>query len=110
MSSSVAPFDTIAELQNLIVDTKMTDADTAPNGQTEEQAPEQTETKNTFSLNDLSKHDSCESCWVAIHGKVYDVTAFLEEHPGGDDVVLENSGALIPLPLCTQCADRTRCN
>lgn len=30
--------------------------------------------------------------WTVIHGKVYDVTAFLAEHPGGAAVLEENSG------------------
>jgi len=29
---------------------------------------------------------------LIIHNKVYDVTKFLEEHPGGEEVLIENSG------------------
>lgn len=29
---------------------------------------------------------------MSIHGKVYDVTKFLEEHPGGEEVMLEVAG------------------
>ncbi|KZV77493.1 hypothetical protein PENSPDRAFT_679048 [Peniophora sp. CONT] len=32
------------------------------------------------------------SCWVIIKGKVYDVTEFLPEHPGGQKVVLQWAG------------------
>merc|ERR1711907_335857 len=32
---------------------------------------------------ELKKHDSKDSCWVALYGKVYDFTDFLEEHPAG---------------------------
>jgi len=32
-------------------------------------------------------------CRCSLAGKVYDVTAFLEEHPGGYDVILTSSGA-----------------
>jgi L-lactate dehydrogenase (cytochrome) len=31
----------------------------------------------------LKEHSSKESCWILIHNKVYDVTKFLNEHPGG---------------------------
>ncbi len=31
---------------------------------------------------ELSRHNNASDCWVAIKGKVYDVTAFLYEHPG----------------------------
>ncbi|KAI0200388.1 FMN-dependent dehydrogenase-domain-containing protein [Astrocystis sublimbata] len=41
---------------------------------------------------DVAKHDSKESCWVVIHGKAYDVTEFLPEHPGGMKIILKYAG------------------
>ncbi|WOG85943.1 hypothetical protein DCAR_0105136 [Daucus carota subsp. sativus] len=41
-----------------------------------------------FTLSQVSKHNNPKDCWLIIEGKVYDVTKFLEEHPGGDDVLL----------------------
>ncbi|KAF4667794.1 Cytochrome b2, mitochondrial precursor [Perkinsus chesapeaki] len=41
---------------------------------------------------ELSKHTTKESCWMAIHGKVYDLTAFIHEHPGGSAILLRHSG------------------
>ncbi|KAI5866626.1 FMN-dependent dehydrogenase-domain-containing protein [Durotheca rogersii] len=41
---------------------------------------------------EVSKHDSKDSCWVVIHGKVYDVTEFLPEHPGGMRIILKYAG------------------
>lgn len=41
---------------------------------------------------ELSRHDHRESCWKAIHGKVYDVTDFLEVHPTPVSVMLEWCG------------------
>jgi cytochrome b involved in lipid metabolism len=41
-----------------------------------------------YSLAEVQKHKDREDCWVIIHDKVYDVTQFLEEHPGGDEVIL----------------------
>ncbi|KAI1399120.1 FMN-dependent dehydrogenase-domain-containing protein [Hypoxylon fuscum] len=41
---------------------------------------------------EVSKHDSKESCWVVIHGKAYDVTEFLPEHPGGMGIILKYAG------------------
>ena len=32
---------------------------------------------------ELAKHSTKESLWIAIHGHVYDMTKFLDEHPGG---------------------------
>ncbi|KAK9013706.1 hypothetical protein V6N11_041705 [Hibiscus sabdariffa] len=37
-------------------------------------------------------HKDRTDCWLLISGKVYDVTQFLEEHPGGDEVLLAASG------------------
>ncbi|KAI0242515.1 hypothetical protein L0F63_001285 [Massospora cicadina] len=31
---------------------------------------------------ELAQHNSAASCWIAVRGKVYDVTFFLERHPG----------------------------
>ncbi|KAI0852530.1 FMN-dependent dehydrogenase-domain-containing protein [Daldinia vernicosa] len=41
---------------------------------------------------EVAKHNSKESCWVIIHGKAYDVTEFLPEHPGGMGIILKYAG------------------
>ncbi|GER50430.1 cytochrome b5 [Striga asiatica] len=41
---------------------------------------------------EVAKHNQKEDCWLIIWGKVYDVTSFLEEHPGGDDALLAATG------------------
>ncbi|KAI9851543.1 MAG: Cytochrome b2, mitochondrial precursor [Thelocarpon superellum] len=41
---------------------------------------------------EVSKHDSRQSCWVIVHGKAYDVTEFLPEHPGGPKIILKYAG------------------
>lgn len=45
-----------------------------------------------YTLEQVSEHSSSHDCWLIIGGKVYDVTRFLEEHPGGDDVLLSATG------------------
>jgi len=45
-----------------------------------------------FTKEEISNHCSTYSCWVIIRDKVYDVTPFIREHPGGMDVLLENAG------------------
>lgn len=37
---------------------------------------------------DVAKHASSSSCWTAINGKVYDVTAWIGQHPGGQRAIL----------------------
>lgn len=41
---------------------------------------------------EVSKHRTRESCWIVIHDKVYDVTGFLESHPGGANILIRSSG------------------
>ncbi|XVF33108.1 hypothetical protein REPUB_Repub17cG0140000 [Reevesia pubescens] len=48
--------------------------------------------QKVFVYEDLAKHNESNDCWLLISGKVYDVTPFLEEHPGGDEVLLAASG------------------
>ena len=45
-----------------------------------------------FSIEEVSNHKTKESMWIVMNNKVYDITNFLEEHPGGDDVLLEKGG------------------
>jgi L-lactate dehydrogenase (cytochrome) len=41
---------------------------------------------------DLAKHNTKQSCWIAIHGKVYDVTNFTAQHPGGASILYKYGG------------------
>ncbi|KAE8710167.1 Cytochrome b5 isoform A [Hibiscus syriacus] len=45
-----------------------------------------------YAMQEASQHNTKDDCWVVIDGKVYDVTSYLDEHPGGDDVVLAATG------------------
>ena len=45
-----------------------------------------------LSAEEVRRHDTDKSCWIAVHGEVYDVTEFLEEHPGGYDIIVATSG------------------
>ncbi|CAH1968558.1 unnamed protein product [Acanthoscelides obtectus] len=49
-------------------------------------------TSKQFSLEEVKKHSDNKSTWVVIHNNVFDVTAFLNEHPGGEEVLLEQAG------------------
>jgi len=46
-------------------------------------SPTKTSEKKSYSLEDIAEHNKRESCWMAINGKVYDVTKFVGRHPGG---------------------------
>jgi len=45
-----------------------------------------------YSLKEVAEHKDKTSTWLIIHDKIYDVTKFLEEHPGGEEVLLEQAG------------------
>uniref|UniRef100_A0A5B7BHU1 Cytochrome b5 heme-binding domain-containing protein n=1 Tax=Davidia involucrata TaxID=16924 RepID=A0A5B7BHU1_DAVIN len=45
-----------------------------------------------FTLAEVSEHNNAKDCWLVISGKVYNVTKFLEDHPGGDEVLLSATG------------------
>uniref|UniRef100_A0A3P9NZW9 Cytochrome b5 n=1 Tax=Poecilia reticulata TaxID=8081 RepID=A0A3P9NZW9_POERE len=46
-----------------------------------------------FRLSEIEEQNSFKSTWIIIHHKVYDVTKFLDEHPGGEEVLREQAGA-----------------
>ena len=45
-----------------------------------------------ITLDELAEHDGAESCWKAIHGRVYDITDYVPDHPTDDEVILEWCG------------------
>merc|ERR1711907_234638 len=45
-----------------------------------------------ISADELKKHKSKTDCWIAVQGKVIDVTSFLPDHPGGLKTLLKNGG------------------
>jgi uncharacterized membrane protein len=45
----------------------------------------------TFTMAEVAKHNSATDCWAAISGSVYDLTTWINQHPGGADHIL---------PLC----------
>ncbi|EEB12650.1 Cytochrome b5, putative [Pediculus humanus corporis] len=45
-----------------------------------------------FTRNDVSKSKNSKSTQIIIHNIVYDVTEFLNEHPGGEEVLLDHAG------------------
>ncbi|KXT06588.1 hypothetical protein AC578_8560 [Pseudocercospora eumusae] len=41
---------------------------------------------------EVASHNTEKSCYVTVGTKVYDITPFLEDHPGGGDLILQYGG------------------
>ncbi|KAE8270462.1 hypothetical protein A4X09_0g1863 [Tilletia walkeri] len=49
-------------------------------------------TTRIIGADEIAKNASTQSCWVSFKGKVYNVSEFLEDHPGGDDLIMRYAG------------------
>ncbi|KAJ6652495.1 hypothetical protein lerEdw1_011465 [Lerista edwardsae] len=45
-----------------------------------------------ITLAEVEKRNTDKETWIVLHGRVYDITSFLGEHPGGEEVLLEQAG------------------
>ncbi|KAJ5225895.1 cytochrome b5 [Penicillium chermesinum] len=45
-----------------------------------------------FTLKEVSEHATKKDLYMVIHDKVYDCTSFVDEHPGGEEVLLDVAG------------------
>ena len=43
-------------------------------------------------LTEIEKHNKENDCWVILYDKVYDLTKFIDEHPGGKDSIMLYAG------------------
>ncbi|EGX96861.1 cytochrome b5 reductase, putative [Cordyceps militaris CM01] len=41
---------------------------------------------------ELAKYEGADTLWLAVHGKVYNLTAYAADHPGGVDVLKDSAG------------------
>ncbi|KAF8042824.1 hypothetical protein BT93_A1221 [Corymbia citriodora subsp. variegata] len=48
--------------------------------------------RKLFKFEEVENHNKTKDCWLIIAGKVYDVTPFMDDHPGGDEVLLSATG------------------
>ncbi|KAI0487061.1 FMN-dependent dehydrogenase-domain-containing protein [Xylaria cf. heliscus] len=48
--------------------------------------------EDKLSAQEIASHRSTSSCWIVVDGKAYDVTSYLNEHPGGAAVLLQQGG------------------
>ncbi|KAK8944096.1 Cytochrome b5 [Platanthera zijinensis] len=47
--------------------------------------------RTSYSMDEVCLHNKRDDCWIIVKNKVYDVTPYVEEHPGGD-AILNHAG------------------
>lgn len=47
---------------------------------------------NYYTRRQVAQHCCLESCWIIVGDKIYDVTAYIQHHPGGRELLLEYGG------------------
>ncbi|KAG9514731.1 cytochrome b5, partial [Aureobasidium melanogenum] len=45
-----------------------------------------------FTYSDISEHNTKKDLYMVVHDKVYNCTSFVDEHPGGEEVMLDVGG------------------
>ena len=52
-----------------------------------------------YTREEVAKHCSLNDFWCILHGKVYDLTAYIDYHPGGPETLLPYAGQDITGPF-----------
>ncbi|GCB61005.1 fatty acid 2-hydroxylase [Scyliorhinus torazame] len=50
------------------------------------------EKKRYFSIDEVQQHTTVDSCWIIHERRVYDVSAFIQRHPGGEQMIVQRAG------------------
>jgi cytochrome b involved in lipid metabolism len=53
--------------------------------------PSNTTLKN-YTMAEVSTHNNAQNCWTAIDGNVYNVTSWINQHPGGAQAIISLCG------------------
>jgi cytochrome b involved in lipid metabolism len=48
--------------------------------------------KGLIPLSEIKKHNQVDDCWTIFRGKVYDITRYLDYHPGGEEILMLGAG------------------
>lgn len=55
-------------------------------------APAPAPAVKSYTTSEVAKHNSDASCWSIVRGKVYDLTSWINKHPGGKRAILSMCG------------------
>ncbi|MFT4294996.1 MAG: cytochrome b5-like heme/steroid binding domain-containing protein [Micropruina sp.] len=64
--------------------------------------------KQSYTLDEVKKHNSAGDCWAAINGGVYDLTGWVSQHPGGSERIIALCGTDASAAFNTQHGGQTR--
>ncbi|ORX52958.1 cytochrome b5 [Piromyces finnis] len=45
-----------------------------------------------YTMEEVSKHCTIEDCWIIFNGIIYDITEYLNFHPGGKNILIKYAG------------------
>ncbi len=67
-------------------------APAVPSGETATSSVSTATSSGSYSMADVATHSTAQSCWTAIRGQAYDLTAWINKHPGGASAILSLCG------------------
>lgn len=70
------------------VQTSSTDIPNTPDSAVDTNESNENEaSSNHYTVQDVAAHNTKDNCWTIINGDVYDLSAFIARHPGGDEII-----------------------
>ena len=54
--------------------------------------PTGVEVIKSFTVDEVAAHNTSSSCWIIVSQKVYDVTSYVNIHPGGNRMITDTCG------------------
>ncbi len=46
-----------------------------------------------YTMEEVAKHKARTDCWLVIEDRVVNITSWLDDHPGGEDILLQYAGS-----------------